>query len=274
MMMLKLPDNYAELKRDVNKELVAFIDAMALKHAKIPYTLNVEIDQVQPKNFVCYNARFYDPRFPSAKEVGHVMWDYGRSVNSYEYVVSSRLIQNAKYSAWNSRDFSSARTKDMAKAIKKAMEFVIPYQWQEFADESRELAQRQHRMWAEENSSVARNFNFSHKDVAEELKHLMEQGVVFKTEAFKQAVGSIPMYEEYRSRINKPAKMECVMYALGKVNMTNGNEAREYPNDEALPEEVRQKVGLLKLLEEKKLMPNVGFKFDANTFWIYTETNN
>lgn len=272
--MLKLPDNYAELKRDLNKELVAFVDAMALKHAKIPYTLEVEFEQVQPKNFVCYKAQFFDPRFPDAKEAGHVMWDYGRSVNSYEYVVSSRLIENAKYSAWNSRDFSSARTKDMAKAIKKAMEFIIPYQWQELASESKDLAQRAHRYWAEENSSVGRNFNFSHREVVEELKHLMEQGVVFKTEAFKQAVGSIPMYEEYRSRSEKPAKMECVMYALGKVNVTEGNQSREYPNDEALPEEVRQKVGLLKLMEDKKLMPNVGYKFDANTFWIYTETNN
>lgn len=271
--MLNLPDNYAELKQCMNKELVAFVDAMALKHAKIPYTLRVEFDQVQPKNFVCYKAKFFDPRFPEAKEVGWVMWDYGRSVNSYEYVVSSRLIENAKYSAWNSRDFSSSRTKDLNKAIKKAMEFIIPYQWQELASESKSFAERAHRAWTDENSLIARNFIFNNKVVVEELKNLMLQGAVFKTEAFKRAIGSIPMWEEYRSRVEAPAKMDCVMYALGKVNVTCGGEAREYPNDESLPEGVRQKVALLKLLEEKKLMPNVGYKFDTNTFWIYTETN-
>lgn len=272
--MLKLPDDYVELKRDMNKELVAFVDAMALKHAKIPYTLNVELHQVHPKNFLCYQARFFDPRFPSAKEVGSVAWDYGRSVNSYEYVISSRLIENAKYSPWNSRDFNATRTKDMAKAIKKAMEFIIPFQWQEFTKESSDVAQRAHRAWVEENSGVSRNFNFGHKDIVEELKNLMSQGAVFKTEVFKQAIGSIPLWEEYRSRLDKPAKMECVMYALGKVNVTDKSESREYPNDEALPEHIRQKVGLLKLLEDRKLIPEVGFKFDTNTFWIYTETNN
>lgn len=271
--MLQLPDNYHELKHDMNKEMVAFVDAMALKHAKIPYTLEVQITRNERKNYPCYMAMFFDRRFPLAEEVGYVLWDYGRSVNSHEYMINSRLIENAKYGAWNQRDFNSVRTKDLNKALKKAMEFIIPYQWQELANKSKDVVERAHRSWAEENSSMSRNFNFAHVDVVSELKNLMSQGVVFKTEAFKQAIGAIPLWEEYRARISKPVRMECVMYALGKVNVSNNDSAREYPNDEALPEDIRQKIGLLKLLEDKKLMPEIGYKFDANTFWIYTETN-
>jgi hypothetical protein len=273
--MLKLPSNYAEIKGDMNKEMVAFMDEFALKHAKIPAVIDVEITQNESrKSMVCYIATFFDRRFPDAEKIGSVMWDYGRSVNSYEYVITSRLIENAKFSPWNSRDFNATRTKDMKKAIKKAIGSIIPYQWQELASKSKSDAERAHRTWAEENSSVSRNFNLSHVDLIEEMENLLSQGVVFKTQSFKQAVGSIPMWKEYRERISTPAKMECVMYALGKVNVSQGNEAREYPNDEALPEDVRQKIGLLKLMDDKKLIPQVGYKFDANTFWIYTETNN
>jgi hypothetical protein len=273
--MLNLPSDYAETKRDMNKEMVAFMDEFALKHAKFPWSLDVEISQNDArKNVVCYVANFYDRRFPDAGKVGSVMWDYGRSVNSFEYVVSSRLIENAKFSAWNSRDYTSTRTKDMKKAIKQAMEFIIPYQWQELTKDSKELAQRAHNAWANENSNVGRNFNFSHVDLVEELENLLSQGVIFKTEAFKHAVGSIPMWKEHRARINKPVRMDCVMYALGKVNVADSSGAREYPNDEALPEALRQKLGLLKLMDDKKLIPEVGYKFDSNTFWIYTETNN
>jgi hypothetical protein len=273
--MLKLPSDYAELKRDMNKEMVAFMDELALKHTKFPWSLDVEISQNDArKNMVCFVANFYDRRFPDAGKVGSVMWDYGRSVNSFEYVVSSRLIENAKFSAWNSRDYNATRTKDMKKAIKQAMEFIIPYQWQELAKDSKQDAERAHQSWVNENSSVSRHFNFSHVDLVEEMENLLSQNVIFKTEAFKRAVGAIPMWKEHRARTNTPVKMGCVMYALGKVNVSDKEGAREYPNDEALPEALRQKLGLLKLMDNRKLIPEVGYKFDSNTFWIYTETNN
>lgn len=273
--MLKLPSDYAELKRDINKEMVEFLDAFALKHAKIPAVIDVELVQDERRqNKVSYIAKFFDRRFPDADQIGSVLWDYGRSVNSYEYIVSSRLIENAKYSAWNRRDFHSNRTKDVKKAIKHAIANIIPYQWQELAYESKSHADRAHHAWVDENSHASRNFNFAHVSVVEELDNLLSQGVVFKTEAFKQAVASIHVWKEYQERRNRPAKMQCVMYALGKVNVSYGDEAREYPNDEALPEDVRQKIGLLKLMDNNKLIPEVGYKFDTNTFWIYTETNN
>jgi hypothetical protein len=42
--MLKLPDDYMEIKQDMNKEMVEFMDLFILKHATIPHTLSVSFD--------------------------------------------------------------------------------------------------------------------------------------------------------------------------------------------------------------------------------------
>jgi hypothetical protein len=191
-------------------------------------------------------------------------------VNSYEYVVSSRLIENNKYAGWNKSEHHSMRTKDVKKALRNALEYILPVQVNELVGNSERKAKEAHMTWRDECRSAVTDLNLGSSVIYEELKHLLELGVVFKTPEFKKAVERIKDYEEYVKRTEAQMNMESIVFAFGNVYYKD----REYPNAEALPQDVYQKTSILKLLDDNGFVPQVGYKFDTNTFWIYTEKNN
>lgn len=272
--MLNMPSDYAEIKKGLQAELVELMDKVVLKHTSIPQVLDVTCERHTLREgwakFI-----FRDPRFPENDPAGTLRWDYGSGVNSYEFVVRSNRISNAKFSAWNREDHHSVRTKDPRKALKAIMQYVVPYRYAEVAALSIRGAKDKHERWVEETSSVGRMFDLSRDKLFEELENLLAQGVKFKTEAFTKAVGAMDMYKEYLERRNRKMPMICVMRINDKVVLVKDdfNES-VFDNDEQLPESTRSKLGLLKLVDEDKFIPEVGYRVDSNIFWIYTESNN
>jgi len=258
-------------KTQLSEPAVAFLNAMELKHAINPTTFDVKVllNTGRPE---FYQFRFFDPRFTEEEmpPVGVAEWTYGTR-NYKEYKVASRNITNARYGYWGSEN-SARRTKDVKKAIKIAIESLAPYEWHEVSAKGRKNAEDSHRNWTHENSEALDPFRMNIDQIFKEIKHLVEQGVVFKTEAFKKAAAGIPAYEEYEGRLNKNAKFHTVIERGEKIIYIRDNnalKAEEFNAIDSLPEATRNAMALLKLVGGNKLLPEVGYREGENTYFIY-----
>jgi quinol monooxygenase YgiN len=121
------------------------------------------------------------------------------------------LIDNDRFGHWNRDERKAKRTKDVKKAVKAILEFVKPYMWQELMMEERSNAQRASSKWKDESDGIQYRFKPEVKEMVEELKNLMEQKVIFKTEAFKNMLQKIPEWEEMQRRKSLPSKFDSMM---------------------------------------------------------------
>jgi len=259
-------------KTQLSKPVLDILEAMELKHAKLGYCLTVSAvpSQYKPEEF--WQLRFEDSRFLDDDKVdlvGVVEWAYG-SRNDKEYKITSRKIQNDRYGHWGN-EHSSRRTKDMKKAVKIAIDALEPFEWHELSAKGRRDAERAHERWAQEDSKAVYQFRVGHEDVYEEVKHLVEMGVQFKTEAFKKAAAGIADYEEMQRKASIKPKFNTVMFRNEKVILIPDGralEVQELSDVDALPESTRNGVALLKLVEKDKLLPEIGYRAGENTYFI------
>lgn len=258
-------------KTQMSQPIVELLSTLELKHAKESVTYDVKaVPSVNRPEF--WQLRFYDPRFSEEEmpPVAVVEWTYG-SRSEKEYKIASRKIQNARYGYWGNEN-SARRTKDVKKAVKIALEALAPYEWHEISNKDRKKAEDKHREWANENSRVVYPFRIEPSNIYEEIKHLVAQGVVFKTEYFKSAAAGLPAYEEYIERSAKPAKFDTVIERGDKIILIKDGRALE-PQElgamDALPESTRNSIALLKLVGENSLLPEVGFRAGVNTYFVY-----
>jgi len=259
-------------KTKMSPPIVEFLNLLELKHAKVPYYLVVNaVQSIHRPEY--WQLRFQDARFVGDETIevaGVVEWTYG-SRSNHEYKITSRKVQNDRYGHWGN-EHSSRRTKDVKKAVKIAMEVLQPFEWHEISAKGRRNAEQAHGAWATENNVARYPFNMGTETIYEEVKHLVEQGVVFKTEAFKKAVAGLGAYEDYVNRNNKPARFHTVIERGEKViYIRDGHalEPEEFCAIDPLPEATRNAIALLKLVGTHKLLPEVGYRHGENTYFIY-----
>jgi hypothetical protein len=257
-------------KSQLSQPVVEFLNAMELKHAKNPYCLTVSAHQSTYKPEF-WQLRFHDARFAEdeVELAGVVEWIYGKRSDN-EYKITSRKIQNDRFGHWGN-EHSSRRTKDMKKALKIAMEHIDPFQWHEISNKGRRNAERAHEQWARASTSATSVFCIGHDKMYEEIKYLVSTGVKFKTDAFKNAAAGIEAYEEMQRKIGIRARFDTVIVRPDKtIFIPDGRalEPQELSDVEALPEEARNGVALLKLVEKDKLLPEIGYRGGENTYFI------
>ena len=223
----------------------------------------------------CGALKFYDSRFVDDKDSPVLKLSYMPSYarnKDYEYVVWSKRIKNDKYAPYND-DHHTRASVDPKKIVKIALEHLKPFSWYEIGRATRDKAKRAHDKWVSEGSQVAYMFNMNHTTVYEELKSLVQQGVRFTTPDFRHAVEKMGEYAEWEDRKLKASKsaMRCLIEDNGKFYLTDNSKdpAKEFDSFEALPEEYQSKVSLMRIVGDGEFLPEIGFKADARTFWLY-----
>jgi len=258
-------------KTKMSQPVVEFLNILELKHAKNPTVIDVRaVQSIHREEF--WQLRFADPRFTEEEMplIGVAEWTHGNR-SSREYKISSRKIQNDRFNGW-SNESSSRRSKDIKKAVKIAMESLAPYEWHEVSAKGRRDAEGSHRGWVSECNQSVKSFSIDNSVVYAEIKHLVEQGVVFKTEEFKRAAAGIPAYEEFLGRLQKPVKFDTVIDRGDKViYIKDGRalEVQELGAFDSLPESTRNSIALLKLVGKDRLLPEVGYRAGENTYFTY-----
>lgn len=254
----------------VPKELLDVFNQLTLKHATVPVKLLVTYRPYSREGTGEY--LFWDPRFmeEGSKPVGKVKWEYNyqtRTDTNFNYVVFSPRIQNQKYGAWNN-DYHTISSINAKKAIKAALEFIKPFSYVEIVEESQPKVERAHREWIDENSSVAYNFNLNHEQTYAEIKSLVNQGVVFTTTTFKKAAAKLAEYEEWQER-KKVTGLACIYVEGEKYVEIRGTKETIFNSVKELASDTQSKMAMLKIMDINILLPEVGYRIDNKTFWVY-----
>lgn len=256
----------------LSEPVVQFLNLLETKHTKLTSTLNVKaVQSVSREEF--WQLRFYDPRFTGEKHppVGVVEWTYG-SRSDKEYKITSRKITNERYGHWGS-EHASRRTKDIKKAVKIALEALVPFEWIETIKQPLGQAERNHEQWIRQSATYGSALsNIGIASMVEELENLMAQGVTFKTEAFKKAISKIPDYHENQRRHAVKPKFSAVIDRGDMVVFIPAetpNTPQELPSLDVLSDSIKQSIALLKIMDKDSLIPEVGYRGGENTYFIY-----
>lgn len=257
-------------KTKLSEPVLNILEAMELKHAKLGYCLTVSAVQSTSREEF-WQLRFWDSRFEKDEidVVGVIEWTYG-SRSEKEYKITGRKIQNDRYGHWGN-EHSSRRTKDVKKAVKIAMEALQPFEYHEVSAKGRRDAERAHERWAGEDNKAVYPMRVGADAMYEELKYLTSIGVQFKTDAFKNAAAGIEAYEEMQRKASIKPKFDTIMVRPDKtILIPDGRalEPQEISDFETLPEQTRNGIALLKLVEKDKLLPEIGYRAGENTYFI------
>jgi len=257
-------------KTQLSPPVLQILEAMELKHAKLGYCLTVSAVQNTGRGEF-WQLRFHDTRFTTdeVEPVGVIEYTYGKR-SDYEYKVTSRKIQNDRFGHW-SNEGSSQRTKDVKKALKIAMNNLLPFEWHEISANGRRKAEQEHQQWANADARATNAFSIDVGHVYQEVKYLTSIGVQFKTEAFKNAAAGIEAYDEFKRKLAVKPRFHTVIDRGDKViYIKDGHalEPEEFCALDPLPESTRNAIALLKLVDKDRLLPEVGYRAGENTYFI------
>lgn len=198
--------------------------------------------------------------------VGYISFD-GDS-----YAVNSRLIENAKYSSWNSRDYHTKKSKHMNNIVKEAIRYLLPTQMHEvvsasvgtmqnFASEIREKARR----------SMNEKLNPLSHVMRDEIFHMIANGYTPKNEELAKAMQYVKETEhEYDALRNYDPLKAFVWIKPNEVVYRVGKEQDVVvKSTDELPEDIRGKLFVLMVGDGGKVIEEVGLKVKDNQFWVF-----
>ena len=214
---------------------------------------------------------FYDSRVSPPFLVGTIDYD------GDNYIVASELIKNEKFARYN-HDFHSKRSKDFKKALKVALTYIRPASWESVAQSSRRDISVHLAEWNNKPAQAINNhirYQISEEDVYGEITHAIEQNAKFKTDGFNDAIKVILDNREEAKR-REALSLTYLFVFINAQGMYESNVWTGAKSDDELPEEVRMKLGMLRLLDEPKtnssgtILDEVGTRC-GNYFWVFVE---
>jgi len=214
---------------------------------------------------------FYDSRVSPPFLVGTIDYD------GDNYVVVSDLIKNEKFARYN-HDFHSKRSKDFKKALKVALTYIRPASWESVAQSSRRDISVHLAEWSNKPAQAINNhirYRISKEDVYGEITHAIEMNARFKTDVFNDAMEIILANREEVKR-REALNLTHLFVFINAQGMYESNVWTGAKSDDELPEEVRMKLGMLRLLDEPKtnssgtILDEVGTRC-GNYFWVFIE---
>ena len=197
-------------------------------------------------------------------EVGSITFD-GES-----YIVTSRLIENARFSSWNSREYHSKKSIHMNNIVKDAIKYLLPTQMNEvvcasinvignYASEIRDRARR----------AMNDKLNPVHRVLREELMHMVATGYVPNNDEVAKAMEYVKATEhEYDALRNFDPDRVFVWIKPNEVIYREDKEDVVVKSTDELPENIRGKLFVLMVADAGKLIEEVGVKVKDDQFWV------
>jgi hypothetical protein len=252
------------------KNLIDFYNAIKA-NAVYPVHIHAEPRSVNVTDNKFGAICFYDSRVSPPFLVGTIDYD------SENYIVVSGLIKNEKFARYN-HDFHSKRSKDFKKALKVALTYIRPASWELVAQSSRRDISVHLAEWSNKPAQAINNhirYRISREDVYGEITHAIEMNARFKTDVFNDAIKVILENREEAKR-REALNLTHLFVFINAQGMYESNVWTGTKSDDELPEEVRMKLGMLRLLDEPKtnssgtILDEVGTRC-GNYFWVFIE---
>lgn len=282
-----------ENKEEMNPDLAKIVNMFYIKSAS---TLKHEYDS---NNKSKHRINFIDERFPQMQDkynrrhLGSVLVEYDDN-NAPRFTVQSRLIENQRYKN-SGTAFHSKTSKSIDKTLKTMLDYVRPYSLEEVRRRTEHTFVSSVDKWVQEARRPYLNLRIDdRKQIIEELLHLNDLGVQFKTDVFRKLAGEIKsINDEHSRRIDAKFKAYHVVFTpkiiyvtAGKLSKNSYHDFRfevdpapaipstSYQTFESLPENILSGVGLLKIVPVGESVDEVGLRVNENEFYILEMLDN
>jgi hypothetical protein len=221
---------------------------------------------------------FVDSRFPTTRfNVSNMLaMLYVESVEEKPTItIESRLIKNDKYAVHNDK-YRTRSTHDIKKMFKYMKEYIKPFSGQEIAQRSYRGVEHEFEQWQRKPYSAVKEAlnQLGSKDFMEGIVKLQALGIEPPTDKFAELTKTaIPHFEEMKRR----EQMEQPNYHIHLnpddsvvVTIMRGEKKGSMTKEslDACPMFIQQNVGMLKMMDERNRIPEVGTKVSNTEFWI------
>jgi hypothetical protein len=222
-------------------------------------------------------AIFIDPRFPKRVErrerVGYVKVSEGDLME-----IGSRLIKNDKYRR-HSLEYNTKASKIESKVVKMMVDFIKPFSFGEIFEFNSDRTEGLIKGWRSELYKAGESiWHVGSNDLYEEVKHLRDLGVQFKTDEFRKLAEAVETRDAYKVREKQSLEIYHVYVMDGRVAVTskeldkynskNHKPTVMYDSLETLPEDLLADVSMLKILGSEVPIPGVGYRVSDNEFYV------
>lgn len=219
------------------------------------------------------DSRFPTTRFNVSNMLAMLYVEYPQEKPTI--TIESRLIKNDKYATHNDK-YRTRSTHDIKKMFKYMKEYIKPFSGQEIAQKSYRGVQHEFEQWQTKSAWGVREAlrELDHNDWMEGIVKLQALGIEPPTEKFAQLVKTaIPHFEEMKRR----NAMEEPNYHIHLnpddsvvVTIMRGEEKGSMTKEslDACPMFIQQSLGMLKMMDERSRIPEVGTKVSNTEFWI------
>jgi len=188
--------------------------------------------------------------------------------------IESRLINNEKFAKHN-EDYHTRSTHDLKKMFKYMKEYIKPYSGQEVAQKTFRHIDNEFDSWLKKAEWDMKEslHRVTDEDWMEGITKLNELGVLPTDKFAEIAKTAIPKYEEHKRRrsLEKP-NYHIALNPDDSVVVTimRGEEKGSSTKEslDACPLFIQQAVGMLKMVDERERVPEVGTRIGSHQFWI------
>jgi len=262
------------------------LQAILKEFARKSHAVNLEvvrpdfiIDQSQIKPEY-KTAIFIDPRFPKRVErrerVGYVKLSEGDLME-----IGSRLIKNDKYRR-HSLEYNTKASKIESKVVKMMVDFIKPFSFSEIFEFHDYKTASLVKSWRNELYQAGESmWHINSAELYEEVKHLRDLGVQFKTKAFNEMADAVETRDAHRNRQKQDIEVYHVYAVDGRVAVTTktldtlNSQTKPMPtvmydSIETLPPDLLADVSMLKILggDVDQSIPGVGYRVSDNEFYV------
>jgi hypothetical protein len=223
-------------------------------------------------------ACFIDPRFPKRTERNERV-GYIKLTNDAPIEIGSRLIKNDKYRR-HSYEYHTKASKVESKIVKMMVDFIKPFSLSEIFEFNSDRTEGLIKGWRNELYKAGESvWHIGSYELYEEVKHLRNLGVQFKTKAFNEMANAVETRDAYRARQKQSIEIYHVYAVDGRVAVTTktldtlNSQTKPMPTVmydslETLPEDLLADVSMLKILGGEAPIPGVGYRVSDNEFYV------
>lgn len=192
--------------------------------------------------------------------------------NEITYCVRADDIENEKYSC-NSDGYHIRQSKDMAKALKVAMKFLAPLDYDDIHDKCigalntgiyhlREPAQEK----------IHKGLAIDRIVIAQEIAHMIASGYQPNTEVFKNALDMWAREGAELKRMQDYKPRACLVWVKPNslsYKFTEDRVVTECTSMDDVPEFIRNKLAVLQIAKNGDAITDVGVRVSDITYWVF-----
>ena len=192
--------------------------------------------------------------------------------NGIAYCVESEKIENEKYSS-GSDGYNIRQSKDMKKALKVAVQFLKPLDYEDVMDRSSHPL----RVGLGNLRDTARfklhdKLNIGRTDMAQEVANMIASGYVPSTTSFKNALDLLMNEGAELRRMQDYKPRACFVWVKPTslaYRFAEDKEATECTQMDDVPELIRNKLAVLQIAKNGDAIADVGVRVSDITYWVF-----